>query len=367
MKINYFKSLTMLLLSSMVITSCQNDADPAISPTIDPEMSNSNPANESDPFVIKLTKMGFELKNIEEFKDYYLVEGDIIFDKSKKNITGKPNQYYTNSLVGMNKVNNISVRMDPSIPTSGVDDWRTAVNSAITYWNNIPSSRVNFIFTTNATADITITSDNGVLKDNQIAAAGWPSNSNPGTSIMINLDFSSNISVLEGQKSYNIVHELGHCIGFRHTNWLIRGEEINPSGNDLGANNIPYTSNDASSVMNGGTALNSYSGFSTEDNYSARYLYPDHNTDLVILAPYDNSSESTGGWQFDIYWKSKLINEPNVKFEIFADGILSTTFIAPNNGYTSQAYSRNSDTRIKISSISNPNIYDEITFYHSID
>jgi len=367
MKINYFKSLTMLLLSSMLITSCQNDADPAINPTIDPAMNNSNPANGSDPFVIKLTKMGFELKNIEEFKDYYLVEGDIVFDKNRKNTTGKTDQYYTNSLVGMNKVNNITVRIDPSMPTSGVDNWRTAINSAITYWNGIPGSRVNFIFTTNATADITITSDNGFLKDLVIASGSWPSNSNPGEYIMINLDFDSNISVLEGQKSYNIVHELGHCIGFRHTNWIAIGESINPSGTNLGANNIPYTSNDASSVMNGGTATYSYSGFSGGDNYSARYLYPDHNTDLVILSPYDNSGEITGGWQFDIYWKSKLINEPNVKFEIFADGILSTTFIAPNNGYTSQAYSRNSDTRIKISSISNPNIYDEITFSHSID
>jgi hypothetical protein len=366
MKINYFKSLTMLLLSSMVITSCQNDADPVISPTIDPVMSNSNPANESDPFVIKLTKMGFELKNIEEFKDYYLVEGDIIFDKSKKNITGKPNQYYTNSLVGMNKINNITVRMDSSMPTSGVDDWRTAVNSAITYWNGIPGSRVNFIFTTNATADITITSDNGFLKDNTIAAAGFPSNSNPGVSIMINLDFSSNISVLEGQKSYNIVHELGHCIGFRHTNWVTRGEEINPNGINLGANNIPYTSNDSASVMNGGTALNSYSGFSTGDNYSARYLYPDHNTDLVILTPYDNSTYMTGGPAFNFYWKSKLIDEPNVKVEIFVDGILYTTFNTPNDGYD-QAYSPDSYTTIKISSITNPNNYDMINFSHAID
>jgi hypothetical protein len=363
MKINYFKSLTVLLLSSMLITSCQNDADPAINSTIDPAMSISNPANENDPFVIKLTKMGFKLKNIEEFKDYYLVEGDIIFDKSKKNLTGKPDQYYTNSLVDMNKVNNITVRMDSSMPTSGVDDWRNAINSAIAYWNYIPGSRVNFIFTTNATADITIYSDNGTLGDRVIAAAEFPSNSHPGVYIMVNLDFLSNISVLEGQKSYNIVHELGHCIGFRHTNWIIKGEPSDP----IGANKIPYTWDDNSSVMNGGTAGNSYSGFSGYDNYSARYLYPDHDTDLVILTPYDNSGEMTGGRQFDIYWKSKLINEPNVKFEIFAQGQLSTTFIAPNSGYTAEAYSPDSYTRIKISSISNPNIYDEITFNHSID
>ena len=69
-----------------------------------------------------------------------------------------------------------------------------------------------------------------------------------------------------------MVHELGHCIGFRHTNWDIKGEGIS----SVGANYIPNTPNqDSNSVMNGGTASYSWNGFSSYDISAVKYLYPD--------------------------------------------------------------------------------------------
>ncbi len=78
--------------------------------------------------------------------------------------------------------------------------------------------------------------------------------------------------MLESQKTYNLVHELGHCIGFRHTNWYSLGE----GSGSVGANQIPGSpTSDSNSVMNGGTALNSWKGFSNWDIFSVKYLYSD--------------------------------------------------------------------------------------------
>jgi hypothetical protein len=67
------------------------------------------------------------------------------------------------------------------------------------------------------------------------------------------------------------VHEIGHTLGFRHTNWQARGEPESP----YGANQIPGTPpSDFYSVMNGGTANNDWAGFSYYDRTAIRTLFP---------------------------------------------------------------------------------------------
>jgi hypothetical protein len=67
------------------------------------------------------------------------------------------------------------------------------------------------------------------------------------------------------------LHEVGHCLGFRHTNWSTRGESQNPNGAFL-INGTP--SSDPNSFMNGGTAGASWAGFSTGDVNAFKNLYP---------------------------------------------------------------------------------------------
>jgi hypothetical protein len=213
--------------------------------------------------------LGFDTLDIVELKSAYLIQGDMLFEKSNLSTYSQAQTrqaYHTTGLIGHPKQRSITVGIDSSIPTSGVDNWRDEIQEAINLWN--PLSNLKMTYTTAANPDILIRSDaSDPLPDYVIAAAAWPMNGRPGSSIRINLDYDSNKTIPRLQKIYNMVHELGHCFGLRHTNWKSRKESE--------ANRIDGTSDsDPYSVMNGGTADYSWSGFSEGDKRAIKYLYP---------------------------------------------------------------------------------------------
>lgn len=232
----------------------------------------------------KITNLGLNGKTAVDMGDYYLVEGDIMVTKSALNAGNSQKsllkQAQWSSLVTMYNVQRITLYVDPSIPTSGSDNWREAVQAAISEWNSTNSS-IRMSYTTNPSADIIISSDKGSLGNNVLAQGSWPDGYKPGKTIIINLDFLSDYQMSASQKKYNVVHELGHCVGLRHTNWY--GSE--PTGTT-----IPNTPNsgsnpDPNSVMNGGTALNSWNGFSNYDLIAFSTLYPTNYFKASISGP----------------------------------------------------------------------------------
>jgi hypothetical protein len=240
---------------------------------------------ETNEVVRKLLAMGFKHEAIQDISSHYLVEGDILFSKDIEDYKVPKNaQYRTNYLVDDQYVV-IKVGVDPSIPFSGVDDWRSEIYQALQDWSNIIDCKIFFV-SYNDNPDILIRASNVTdnLPNNVIAAAGFPFlNGKPYSEIIINLNFSNNKTVSTGSKRYNMVHELGHCIGFRHTNWQIRGE----SSGSVGAVWVPGTptGSDASSVMNAGTANNTWNGFSPYDMSAVKYLYPEDNCSLGLAGP----------------------------------------------------------------------------------
>lgn len=299
---NYKPSLVLAVLGTACLTfisSCKKDST-----------SNSQ-TPQADPKVALLKNMGFKTDGVVDKGSYFILEGDIMMMKNSEIFSKQTgaaaiksdllettdrniDQARDNYIVTQSTV---TVYVDSSIPSDGgTDDWHAGIAAAIGYWNAIPNNRIVFSLTTSPTADIVIKSDGGLLDNaggnNAVAISQFPSTtSKPGNLIMINLDFNGNYNVSAGQKSYNMAHELGHTIGYRHTNWDANGEAVNSTFvlgpytyNIYGANTITGTrdGSDAGSVMNGGTALNSWNGFSALDILAQRTVYPLDPTQIPI-------------------------------------------------------------------------------------
>ena len=174
----------------------------------------------------------------------------------------------------------ISVHIDSSIPTSGVDDWHSEIANALSYWNGIPNFKLNFQLTSNTNADIVISSDNGSLNDFVYAMGTFPINTLPGSSLLINLDSHSDANISPEVKEMMIAHEIGHTIGFRHTDYYYE-DYYGLTHAFVIQGTWPATSTvtnpDPYSIMNSMATLQyspTWPGFTTYDIIAVRNLYP---------------------------------------------------------------------------------------------
>lgn len=272
-----FKNLhaaALAFIAVQTVAACSDSIAPSdTTPTFD------------DPLRASVEAMGFRKDMIEDAGDYFIVEGDIMI--AKKNL--KPlqprlqkgglrfdphtaNQYHTNNLVSPANVASIV------IDTGGLDsDWQTALVDAIAEWNAISTGSTISISTGTAGADIIATTIAIGSSCSTVARADFPSNNNVGSYIQANSHCNSlGASALKK----TMAHEIGHTLGFRHTNYATIGqgggpEESCPQSlpNACGINVIPGTGTDANSVMNGAQGGTSWNGFSADDKKSALYLY----------------------------------------------------------------------------------------------
>lgn len=245
-----------------------------------------------------LKSLGFSTANTKDMGNYYVVEEDIRITKSllrqqRENWGSKLKQAMTSSLINYPNQKKITVGIANSIPTSGEDNWRPEILDAINEWNKVHySCNLILTYTSASNPDILISDDAGVLGNLVLAQASFPENGKPGPSIIINLDAVENRVFSSSQKKYNMVHELGHCLGFRHTNWY----NPNPLYCETPGIGVPGTPNtgynpDPKSIMNGGTALNSWNGFSTNDSYAASAMYPKFSAGIYNFPTRLNPSE----------------------------------------------------------------------------
>jgi Dual-action HEIGH metallo-peptidase len=247
--------------------------------------------NESTPeeaipqsVISKINDLGFNTSQIHRFNNGYIVEGDIFFseedlnktfDNPLKLIVPNAEQYRTtNRVTGLPRT--ITVKLT-GLGTAFIQ----GADLAISRYNAL-GLRLRFSRITSGTANITISGFNQGPSGGFITlgSAGFPTSSgNPYNSITMNtnsLAFGTNPNV--NYIGSVIQHEIGHCIGFRHTDYMNRAFSCGSGGNEgaapYGAINIPGTPTgpDPNSFMlacsNGGNRT-----FNTNDITAMRYLF----------------------------------------------------------------------------------------------
>ena len=231
------------------------------------------PVTTSDPEALlarQVAALGFRADMIEDHGDFVLVEGDIYLSKAQLRAAGpqqssdplRPSfQYTTNNLVSNSKVYQIVVDL------SGLNSqtaWQSAARDAIAHWSGITDSHVEMV--EGSPADITVGTT--CTSSNVAAYASFPSGGNPGSTIYVNTCFG--YSTTHAQKVHNMVHELGHTLGFRH-------EHTRPeAGTCFEDNNWrPLTPYDKASIMHYPQCNGSSSDLSMTDTdrAGARALY----------------------------------------------------------------------------------------------
>lgn len=310
MKNRFF--VLILGFSLLVLHACQKE--PA-------NTSTANEGNAKRPSTLaeKIHAMGFDTVDMLEHGDYYLVEGDVLLPKSLfDEMAEEPveeRQWHTNNLC---TTSTIFVGWASDLPQVWID----ATKEAMTEWNNLLGCRITFV-EHQSNYDIYIDNDDDILNFYTIAAASYPLPSGaPGPTIIINTDFdylycnfhaTSNIPPRAALR--NMVHEFGHCIGFRHTNWQALGEPVGLEGANL-INGTPQT--DDISVMNGETGCLFWSGFSPDDIEAAETLYPAQTCissglyDDWLIFPNVGAHTNT----VTVTWNPMKYNATNIRLEL---------------------------------------------------
>jgi hypothetical protein len=267
--------LCALLLGAAVFDACEQSDEVA--------KSNQVP----NDVAAKLVDLGFNVKDFApvKFNGGYLVERDIFLTDRDIAVMKKgvkvpiAEQYSTNQLV-TGTPRNIKVY----IPTSSFSATYVAAldeaikrynaqNLVLTFTRVTSSSSANMVFTRLRKSD----ERQGIL-----GSSGFPTSSgNPYGQIMMSGVLQSTYGLGVNGIATIMAHEMGHCIGFRHTDYFNRaiscgGSASNEGASSVGANLIPGTPSGATLSANSWMLACTDGGdrpFNNDDKTALNYLY----------------------------------------------------------------------------------------------
>ncbi len=220
----------------LAIISCKKDSN------------NIEVIDENKDVLMYIKSLGYSESSIKDVGNEYVVQGDISFPKNMKIPENKslkveapmilqdklmstdPNagsskvsQSYTGHLVSVDNRINVRVFIDPSIV-----NLTNEINNAIGIWNSVTQAGISFSIVSGGTYDILIV--NEIF--NAYGRARFPLNGSAGSLVRINSQQMLNDGLNSIQISTVVAHELGHTIGFRHTDW--NGNESSIGVDDIG-------------------------------------------------------------------------------------------------------------------------------------
>lgn len=227
-----------------------------------------------------IAKLGFSTQNVQRLEDgAYLVEGDIILHEkdfqngAQRSLVQIANteQYRTTNLVAAPR--NITISVASTLGTAYVQ----AVDEAILRYN---SENLSITFQRVASGgNIQIVKAGLFEQFLFLASAGFPTAAGaPYNQIKVST-YQMNSQPLATKASI-LAHEIGHCIGFRHTDYADRsyscgGSASNEGASDVGAIHIPGTPTgpDPNSWMLACIGAGQDRPFNANDKIALDYLY----------------------------------------------------------------------------------------------
>jgi len=267
---NIIKTIAFTGIISLSILSCKKN---------DLQQQQQQPL--SQDVLTKIHDMGFTNTNVQKIDEGYLVEGDIILTQSDLVSTtpvqalriANTEQYRTTNLVkGLPRT--ITVSLSSKLPSSYV----ACLDEMVRRYNaenlQLKFSRVS------SSGQITFVPAHG----SYLASSGFPSSTGtPYPTVKVNAQY---LGTGNGSTTFiNYIatifsHEVGHCIGFRHTDYMDRsyscgGAYSNEGASTVGAINIPGTPTTAEpkSFMLACISANQNRPFDSYDKTALNYLY----------------------------------------------------------------------------------------------
>jgi hypothetical protein len=254
--------LALLALVSLNLISCKKEL-------------KTNTQEISDETLARIWDLGFSNSGVQKIEEGYLVEGDIILtEENLNNLSTSPTlriaeveQYRTTNLVNAPRTITVSASGDVNTAVSN------AINSAIARYN---AENLSLTFTRLPSGQVGMINVRVINGGNYIASAGFPSGGNPYYEVKFNRQYQ-NYSA--GFLTTVLAHEMGHCIGFRHTDYMNRAYSCGTGGNEgsgsVGAILIPGTPSgpDAASWMLACLSASTNRPFNTNDKTALSYLY----------------------------------------------------------------------------------------------
>ncbi len=217
------KKLAALALA-LIIFNCQDD--------LDGNLTNFENQSISEDVLSRLESLGYNTTDIPVYKlkNEYVVEGDMVFTDADLAVSPAQKQRQTKELIACDNRLNIRVKNDLSGAHS------KALVTAVDNWNKNSNSLISMtIVKKNPTITVRFATKADGIKPETSATASGPKKGKAGALIRVN---KGRLGSAPWAKV--LTHELGHTIGFTHTN------------SNSGSFIVGSLRTDAASIMNSG-------------------------------------------------------------------------------------------------------------------